>query len=122
MAAIPEWYRSPFEILNDLGIIEPDDIDIEAIAEDCGATIRYQQLSGCAARIMGYPGHHHHRGEHAAPAAEVFCRARTGPLKLNRTTPILNKLSFDKRPSRGMRYSGMRSNLVKVLCVLRMGR
>jgi Zn-dependent peptidase ImmA (M78 family) len=54
MTAIPEWYRSPFEILNDLGITEPEDIDIEAIAEDCGATIRYQPLSGCAARIMGY--------------------------------------------------------------------
>lgn len=54
MTAIPDWYRSPFDILNDLGIIEPGDIDIEAIAEDCGATIRYQPLSGCAARIMGY--------------------------------------------------------------------
>lgn len=54
MTAIPEWYRSPFEILSDLGITEPEDIDIEAIAEDCGATIRYQPLSGCAARIMGY--------------------------------------------------------------------
>lgn len=54
MTAIPDWYRTPFEILNDLGITEPEDIDIEAIAEDCGATIRYQPLSGCAARIMGY--------------------------------------------------------------------
>lgn len=54
MTAIPEWYRSSFEILNDLGITEPEDIDIEAIAEDCGATIRYQPLSGCAARIMGF--------------------------------------------------------------------
>lgn len=54
MTAIPDWYRTPFEILNDLGITEPGDIDIEAIAEDCGATIRYQPLSGCAARIMGY--------------------------------------------------------------------
>jgi Zn-dependent peptidase ImmA (M78 family) len=54
MTAVPEWYRSPFEILNDLGITEPEDIDIEAIAEECGATIRYQPLSGCAARIMGF--------------------------------------------------------------------
>jgi Zn-dependent peptidase ImmA (M78 family) len=54
MTAIPEWYRSPFEVLNELGITEPQDIDIEAIAEDCGATIRYRPLSGCAARIMGY--------------------------------------------------------------------
>ena len=50
----PDWYRSPAQILADLGIQEPADIDIEAIAEDCGATIRYQPLSGCAARIMGY--------------------------------------------------------------------
>ncbi|HKF48017.1 MAG TPA: ImmA/IrrE family metallo-endopeptidase [Terracidiphilus sp.] len=54
MTALPEWYRSPFEILSSLGITEPEDIDIEAIAEDCGATIRYQPLSGCAARIMGF--------------------------------------------------------------------
>jgi Zn-dependent peptidase ImmA (M78 family) len=54
MTTIPQWYRSPFEILSDLGIAEPEDIDIEAIAEDCGATIRYQPLSGCSARIMGF--------------------------------------------------------------------
>jgi Zn-dependent peptidase ImmA (M78 family) len=54
MSTIPEWYRAPSQILSDLGIQEPVDIDIEAIAEDCGATIRYQALTGCAARIMGY--------------------------------------------------------------------
>lgn len=54
MTSTPECYRTPFEILNDLGIADPQDIDIEAIAEDCGATIRYRSLSGCAARIMGY--------------------------------------------------------------------
>jgi Zn-dependent peptidase ImmA (M78 family) len=54
MTLVPECYRSPFEILNDLGITDPEDIDIEAIAEDCGATIRYRRLSGCAARIMGF--------------------------------------------------------------------
>ncbi len=50
----PNIYRTPFEILEGLGISEPDEIDIEAIAEDCGATIRYRPLSGCAARIMGF--------------------------------------------------------------------
>lgn len=50
----PSTNRSPFEILTDLGISEPEEIDIEAIAEDCGATIRYRPLSGCAARIMGF--------------------------------------------------------------------
>src|SRR5271154_2983860 len=54
MTPVPECYRSPFEILSDLGITEPVDIDIEAIAEECGATIRYSHLSGCAARIMGF--------------------------------------------------------------------
>ena len=54
MSPNPEWYRTPSQILSDLGIQEPADIDIEAIAEDCGATIRYQTLSGCVARIMGY--------------------------------------------------------------------
>jgi hypothetical protein len=54
MSPNPDWYRSPSQVLLDLGIQEPEDIDIEAIAEDCGATIRYQPLSGCTARIMGY--------------------------------------------------------------------
>jgi Zn-dependent peptidase ImmA (M78 family) len=54
MTPVPKCYRSPFEILSDLGITEPVDIDIEAIAEECGATIRYSHLSGCAARIMGF--------------------------------------------------------------------
>ncbi len=53
MTPVPDCYRTPFEILGDLGIMEPSEIDIEAIAEDCGATIRYKPLSGCAARIMG---------------------------------------------------------------------
>ncbi len=54
MTTPPSVYKTPFEILNDLGISEPEEIDIEAIAEECGATIRYRPLSGCAARIMGY--------------------------------------------------------------------
>jgi hypothetical protein len=53
MTTLPSSHRTPFEILSDLGISEPDEIDIEAIAEDCGATIRYRSLSGCAAWIMG---------------------------------------------------------------------
>jgi hypothetical protein len=45
--------QTPAEILADLGIREPEDLDVEAIAQHCGATIRYKPLSGCAARIMG---------------------------------------------------------------------
>ena len=44
---------TPFEILADLGIREPEDLDIEAIAQHCGATIVYKALFGCEARIMG---------------------------------------------------------------------
>lgn len=46
--------QTPEQILAELGIREPDDLDIEAIAEYCGATIRYRPLSGCEARIIGY--------------------------------------------------------------------
>jgi Zn-dependent peptidase ImmA (M78 family) len=47
-------YRSPPALLRELGITEPEDIRIEAIAEHCGATIFYEPLAGCAARIVGY--------------------------------------------------------------------
>jgi len=43
----------PEEILRTLGITEPDDIDIEAIAWECGATILYEPLTGCEANIIG---------------------------------------------------------------------
>ena len=42
------------QILAELGILGPEDLDIEAIAEYCGATIRYKPLTGCEARIIGY--------------------------------------------------------------------
>jgi Zn-dependent peptidase ImmA (M78 family) len=45
--------QTPAEILADLGIREPEDLDIEAIAQYCGATIQYKPLAGCEARIMG---------------------------------------------------------------------
>jgi hypothetical protein len=45
--------QTPFEILRDLGIREPEDLDIEAIAEHCGAAIRYRPLFGYEARIIG---------------------------------------------------------------------
>src|SRR5262245_48740444 len=48
-----EYFRTASEILRDLGITSPDEIDIEAIAFHCGATIRYRPLTGCAARIVG---------------------------------------------------------------------
>jgi len=46
-------YKSPSNVLKELGITRPHEIDVEAIAQYCGATIVYQQLSGCEARILG---------------------------------------------------------------------
>jgi len=46
-------FRSPGQLLDELGITNPEDIDIEAIAFYCKATIRYRALTGCAACIVG---------------------------------------------------------------------
>jgi len=51
---MPSTIQTPEQILADLGIREPEDLEIEAIAEYCGATIRYKPLYGCEARIIGY--------------------------------------------------------------------
>jgi hypothetical protein len=45
---------SPEDILSLLGITEPQDLDIEAIAYACGATIVPQPLTGCEANIIGF--------------------------------------------------------------------
>ena len=47
-------YLSPPALLRELGITEPEDIRIEAVAEHCGATVVYEPLSGCSARILGF--------------------------------------------------------------------
>lgn len=47
------FYKSPDTLLDELGIREPEDLAIEAIAQYCGATILYQDLEGCEARIVG---------------------------------------------------------------------
>lgn len=41
------------DLLQSLGITEPGDIDLEAIAYDQGAVIKYRPLDGCEARIFG---------------------------------------------------------------------
>lgn len=46
-------FRRPAEVLDDLGVTEASEIRIEAIAEHCAATIVYERLDGCAARILG---------------------------------------------------------------------
>jgi hypothetical protein len=47
-------YQNPVVLLDDLGITEPDEIIIEALAAHCGATIVEQHLVGCEARLIGY--------------------------------------------------------------------
>jgi hypothetical protein len=46
-------YQKPEQILRELGISEPPEIEIETIAQHCGATIVYESLTGCEARIIG---------------------------------------------------------------------
>jgi hypothetical protein len=41
------------KVLLDLGVTEPKDIDLEAIAYYLGARVRYRPLDGCEARIVG---------------------------------------------------------------------
>ena len=41
-------------LLEELGIVEPADIEIEPIAQYCGATVLYEKLEGCEARIIGH--------------------------------------------------------------------
>jgi len=50
---MPAVYRSPSLLLKELGVSEPREIDIEAIAQYCGATIVYERLEGSEARILG---------------------------------------------------------------------
>ena len=45
---------SPKQVLVKLGIAHPKDLDIEAIAYFCGATILYEPLTGCEATILGH--------------------------------------------------------------------
>ena len=87
---------SPAEkLLQDLGVTEPSEIDLEAIAYFVNAEVRYRDLDGCEARILGTGdraiisvnrrssrsrqrfsiahelGHwHHHRGRHLACRVE----------------------------------------------------
>ena len=47
-------YKTPGMIFQELGITEPTEIHIEAIAEYCGATILYESITGSEARILGF--------------------------------------------------------------------
>lgn len=50
----PSTSRSAEALLEDLGVSTPAEIDIDAVAQYCGATILYEPLSGCEARILGH--------------------------------------------------------------------
>jgi hypothetical protein len=41
-------------LLQELGVTEPNEIDLEAIAFHVGARVRYRPLDGCEARIIGH--------------------------------------------------------------------
>lgn len=45
---------SPDELLDELGIRDVQDIDVEAIAQYCNATIVYKPLRGCEGQILGF--------------------------------------------------------------------
>lgn len=45
---------SPEDLLRRLGVETAHEIDLEAIAQFCGATIVYERLRGCEARIIGH--------------------------------------------------------------------
>lgn len=47
-------YRTPVELLGELGIRAPEEIDVEVVAAHLGATVVYEPLRGCAARLLGY--------------------------------------------------------------------
>src|ERR1041384_111137 len=46
-------FKSVNALLEDLGITEPEELDLAVIAQHCRATVLYKPLEGCAARISG---------------------------------------------------------------------
>jgi Zn-dependent peptidase ImmA (M78 family) len=48
------YFRRPEKLLRELGISRPEEIDVEAIAQYCGATVIYEDLRGCEARLLGF--------------------------------------------------------------------
>lgn len=47
------YIKTPDQLLDELGITEPSQLKIEAIAYHCHAVIVYEPLSGCEANIVG---------------------------------------------------------------------
>ncbi len=53
-AVSAEPHVSADDLLLELGIETPGDIQIEAIAQHCGATVLYEPMEGSEARLIGY--------------------------------------------------------------------
>jgi Zn-dependent peptidase ImmA (M78 family) len=93
------------KLLLELGIEEPGDIDLEAIAADQGVFVKYRPLDGCEARIVGDQRHaivsvnsgsrptrqrfslahelghwHHHRGKYLFCGPDQIGNPARGPL------------------------------------------
>lgn len=51
--SLPARFRTAADLLMELGITEPEEIEIEAIAQHCDATVTYGRLTGSEARIVG---------------------------------------------------------------------
>ncbi len=49
-----DHYKSPAQLIYELGIEVPKDLDVEAICKYCKADVVYKRLSGCEARLTGY--------------------------------------------------------------------
>jgi Zn-dependent peptidase ImmA (M78 family) len=49
---VTQAIKAPAALLDELGVTEPTEIIVEAIAQHCGATIVYEPLDGCSARIL----------------------------------------------------------------------
>lgn len=47
-------FTAPERVLQELGITEPEQIDLEAVAWHLGASVKYKPLDGCEARIVGH--------------------------------------------------------------------
>ncbi|HRX40354.1 MAG TPA: ImmA/IrrE family metallo-endopeptidase [Parvularculaceae bacterium] len=59
----------PEQILRGFGVVEPGDIDLEAIAWEMGAKVKYRELHGCEARIIG-------RGDKAIISVDIDAQPR----------------------------------------------
>lgn len=53
MKTTSKRYYNPEKLLTDLGVTKPSEIHIEAIALFCQAKVKYRELNGCDASIVG---------------------------------------------------------------------